>query len=185
MIRSALLAAAAAIALSACGQTTAVETPPPVEAPPAAPAAAMITDADFATQVAASDAFEIQAAQLAATKASAANVKSFAQMMVRDHTATSAELSTTITGMGQTPPAAALTPQQQADLDALRALSGAAFDTAYVQGQVAAHQGAVTLFQNYIAGAPESALKNWANTTLPKLQGHLTAAQGLATPTTP
>lgn len=175
-----LAAGLSALALAAaCGQSAQVTTPPPETPPPAAPAAVTISPQDFAQRVANSDAFEIQSSELAAARGARADVKQFAQMMVRDHRTTTQELSTLAPTIGLTAPTAALDAGQRANIATLEAASGEAFDDAYLDQQVAAHEAAVRLFQDFIAGAPEGPLKQWAQTTLPKLQQHLSSVQAL------
>ncbi len=181
MYRHLLIAAASAVALSACGQqaTTTTEAPPAVE--PAAPAPAQMSDADFVNAVGHATAFEIQSSQLAPRHASRADVKTFAAMMVRDHTAAGAQLTALAPTLNLPAPPSDLDPAMTDQVATLTAANGAAFDTAYINAQVTAHQQAVTLFENYVAGAPAGPLKDWANTTLPTLRTHLQNVQALQT----
>lgn len=180
-MRLALLAAASALTLAACGQpaTTPVAAPPPMETP-AAPVTPAVTADSFVQSVANSDAFEIQASRLVATKGVRADVKTFAAMMVRDHTATSQQLTALAPQAGLTAPTPTIDAAMQANVDALNAATSADFDATYIAQQIAAHQAAVALFQNFIAGAVDGPLKTWANETLPKLQDHLARAQALS-----
>ena len=85
-----LIAAVSALALAACGQqateTTESQTP---SAEQQTTQTAGVSNAEFVQTVANSDAFEIQSSELAAQRAARQDVKEFASMMVRDHTATS------------------------------------------------------------------------------------------------
>lgn len=180
MVRNTLLAAASALALAACGQT-ATQT---AEAPPApdlaAPATqASMTEAQFVQIAANADAFEIQASQLAADRAARQPVKEYAAMMVRDHTATTNELTTLAPTLGLSAPTPLLDADTQAKLDRLRSLSGAEFEDAYLDQQVAAHENAVQAFQAYANTGTAGPLRDWASATLPKLQTHLAAVQAL------
>jgi putative membrane protein len=180
MIRSVLLAASV-LALASCGQQAAkTETAeaPAAEAP-AAPAAAAMTDADFVQAVATSDAFEIQSSELAATHAARPQVKEFAAMMVRDHRGTTSELTALLPSLNLSAPSPQFDATQTASLESLRGQSGAAFDDAYLDAQVAAHENGVRAFERYIAGAPAGPLRDWATTTLPKLRAHLSSVQAL------
>lgn len=76
-------------------------------------------------------------------------------------------------------PAGNLSTEQQANLTTLQGLSGEAFDDAYLDRQVAAHENTVRMFQDFIAHTPDSPLRQWAQATLPKLQEHLTQVQAL------
>ena len=180
MIRMTLLAAASALALAACGQSAQVaEAPAPATPIEAAPVEAAMTDAQFAQIVANSDAFEIQASQLAVGQATRAEVKAFARMMVTDHTATTEQLTALAPTIGLSTPQPVIESGMQAKLDRIRGLNGAEFEDAYLDEQVAAHEAAVQAFQNYIQTAQAGPLRDWASATLPKLQTHLTNVQGL------
>jgi putative membrane protein len=173
-----LLLALGALALAACGQSTTVTEPTTPEVPaPITPAA--ITDAEFVQSVASADMFEIQSSQLAPERAARQQVKDFAATMVRDHTQTTAQLTALLPQLNLTAPTAALSADKQSRLDALRSQNGEAFDDAYLDAQVAAHEEAVSLFERYVAGSSAGPLRDWANTTLPKLREHLTHVQTL------
>jgi putative membrane protein len=165
-------------ALGACGQqTTTAETEAPREN--VAPAVAAMTAAEFAQNVANSDAFEIQSSELAAQRAARQEVKDFAATMVRDHTLTSQQLAALAPQLNITPPTPQLDAAKQGQIDSLRGQSGQTFDDAYLDGQVAAHTEAVRMFAQFSASAEPGPLRDWANTTLPKLREHLTHVQGL------
>jgi putative membrane protein len=164
--------------LAACGQTTSTsETETPPEA--AAPAASAMSAAEFAQNVANADAFEIQSSELAAQRGARQEVKDFAATMVRDHTMTSQQLAALAPQLNMTPPTPMLDAAKQGRIDALRAQSGQGFDDAYLDAQVAAHTEAVTMFEQFVASAEPGPLRDWANTTLPKLREHLTHVQQL------
>jgi putative membrane protein len=178
MIRSALLAASA-LALVGCGQqaaTTETAETPTTEAP-AAPAA--MTDAEFVQTVATSDAFEIQSSELAAQHAARPQVKEFAAMMVREHRGTTSELTALLPSLSLAAPSPQFDATQTASLESLRGQSGAAFDDAYLDAQVAAHENVVRAFESYLAGAPAGPLRDWATSTLPKVRTHLSSVQAL------
>ncbi|MEJ0061385.1 MAG: DUF4142 domain-containing protein [Terricaulis sp.] len=172
-MRRILLAVSAFALTAACGQqATTTETPTPIEAP-ALPTVAQITNADFAQAVANSDAFEIQSAEIAAHRGVRADVKEFARMMRTDHTATTAELTGLAPTINLTAPTPVLDADHNAKLEALRNASGEAFDDLYLDQQVEAHENAVSTFESYLTGAPQDPLRQWAETTLPKLRTHL------------
>jgi putative membrane protein len=157
--------------------------------PPAPPPAIGVAPAtapspqEFAQTVAASDAFEIQASQLAAQKATRADVKEFARTMVNDHQTRARELTRLAPRMELTAPTPELTAEQRSNLDALRTATGAAFDEAYLDQQVAAHRAAVSAFETFANNATDSELRQWASATLPKLQQHLSRAEALRSAT--
>jgi len=147
----------------------------------AAPAAATATGGQaFANNAAASDAFEIASSKLAATNGSSAAVKKFATQMIAAHTESTTKLKGIVAGL--TPaitPDPALNSDQQAKLDELKAKKGADFDTAYVADQVAAHEQALTMLQDYSSGGDVPALKEFATGLAPKVAAHLNMAKSL------
>ncbi len=135
--------------------------------------------ADFVTEVAVSDMFEIQSSQLATARGDAAT-KSFATQMITDHQKTTGELKSIVQGgtVTATLPTG-LDSSHQKKLDKLKSLNGAAFAKQYRSDQISAHKSAVSLFQRYGKGGDNDALKEWANTTVPALSHHLQMAQNL------
>lgn len=180
-------AAVAAVSLAACSKKpeTAVEANQ-AAAPDANPAATIPTPAneaaapDFVAKAAASDMFEISAAQVALKKSTNAQVKAFAQMMVKDHTKSTNDLKAAIAQSGQaiTPPAA-LPADLQGKLDDLSKASAADFDKAYMDNQVDAHQAALDLLQRYAQDGDVPAIKSFAQTTVAVVQGHYDQAKTL------
>ncbi|GAA4765755.1 hypothetical protein GCM10023219_08480 [Stakelama sediminis] len=133
----------------------------------------------FANLVAASDAFEIQSAKLAESKATDAKLKDFAKLMIHDHDQSTAELKQAAKTIPGVTPDATLSAQQQADLSALKSASGRAFDTLYAQQQTLAHQQAIGLLQSYAASGGNATLKEWAGKVLPIVKGHLTKIRSI------
>jgi len=134
---------------------------------------------DFVKQVAISDMFELQSNKLGEEKGNAQE-KSFAAQMVKDHTKTSSELKSMVSGgkvNAQLP--TALDSSHQSKLDKLKAANGKDFSSDFADMQVSAHKDAVSLFERYAKGGDNPELKDWAGKTLPALQHHLEMAQGL------
>jgi len=202
MNRAYLLTAAAAAALSLAACNKPATTP----APPADAAAQAATDATGAAQDAVgaavgqtsaatlgshdtgafvsnasqSDMYEIQAGNIAATRAKNADVKAFGKSMVTQHTAMSNEMKPLITAAGQTP-AAKLDERRQGFIDNLKTASDADFDKTYIDQQVAAHGEALTLMQGYADGGGDAGLKAGAAKAVPKVQMHLDKAKSIQT----
>ena len=134
---------------------------------------------DFARQVALSDLFEIASSKLAQTKGNDAE-KKFAATMIEEHSKSSAELKRLVSrGNTNVDLPAQLDSAHQQKLDRLSRLNGAEFSQAYIADQITAHKDAVSLFERFSKGDEQSELKQWASTTLPKLQQHLQMAQQL------
>ncbi len=141
--------------------------------------AAMTTAAAFAERVASSNQFEIQSSELAQQKSQNAEVMSFAEQMIADHTAATEKFTAAASSESVTV-ATTLMPDHQEQLDSLNEASADQFDQAYLAAQVAAHVEAVDLFGGYAERGPEGDLKTFAAETLPILQNHLTEVQALA-----
>jgi putative membrane protein len=141
-------------------------------ATPAAAAQAAITDpAQFAAMASVSNMFEIQSSELAMERAVSEEVKAFAQQMIADHTKAGDDMATAAGEEGVTP-ASELDQKHQDILNTLGSLEGEAFDAAYIEAQVQAHDEAVTLFEGFAANGSEGPLKAFAASTLPTLQQH-------------
>ena len=173
-----------ALSLGGCGKKE--ETAPETAVAPSddlamASDAAVVSPAQtFADAAAASDAFEIESSKLAATKASSAKIKSFAENMIKAHTDSTAKLkAAAATASPAITPAANLTPVQQETLTALSAKSGADFDTAYAKAQVDAHQMTLDALKAYSTSGDSPPLKTFATELIPVVTAHLNMAKGL------
>ncbi|MGI8742094.1 MAG: DUF4142 domain-containing protein [Bryobacteraceae bacterium] len=119
---------------------------------------------------------EVQLGQLAKDHASSQAVKDFGQTMVDDHTKANDELKTLASQKNVTLPTA-IDPEDQATIDQLTKLNGAAFDKAYMQDMISDHQKDIAEFQTEANSGTDSDTKAWASKTLPTLQHHLQMAQ--------
>jgi putative membrane protein len=117
---------------------------------------------------------------MAEKKAMSPDVKSFAAMMIKDHTKSTADLKAAIAKSGQslTLPAA-LPADLQGKVDDLSKTSGADFDKTYITQQVDAHTTALGVMQGYAMGGDVPALKDFAGATSKVVQGHLDMANKL------
>lgn len=128
--------------------------------------------ASFAAQAESSNMFEIESSKLAVKQAKSSDVKSFAEMMIEDHTKAGKRMEQTLEKEGMKP-TKAMTAKHEALLKQLEGASGADFDKAYVTAQTEAHMEAVTLFNSYASNPDDKALGAFAQETLPTLQKHL------------
>jgi putative membrane protein len=136
--------------------------------------------AAFVSNASQSDMYEIQAAGIAQKRSKNPDIKAFAKMMVKDHTATSAAMGPLATAAGQAP-AAKLDDRRQGFIDHLNQASDADFDKVYVDQQVAAHKEALDLMQGYAKDGSDAGLKGAAGDTAPKVQMHLDKVTGIQT----
>ena len=118
---------------------------------------------------------EVQAAQMALKKTHDPQVRAFAQRMVSDHTKANHKLIALMKSQGLTPPGA-IDQMDQNMADQLSSLSGKAFDSAYLKGQVVAHKRTIALFKKEAMSGSDPQIVSFAKTTLPTLDMHLTMA---------
>jgi putative membrane protein len=179
MTRTAGLTMTLCVTLATAGGQA--QSTPPAGSASAQPAPARGTDtADqaFMKQAAIAGMAEVEHGRLAAQNASASDVKQFGQQMVDDHGKANEELKALAAKKNVTLPPA-LDAKHQTMHDKLSKLKGAAFDKAYMDGQVQAHQQAVTLFQREAKAGKDPDVKAWAEKTLPQLQQHLKMARNV------
>jgi putative membrane protein len=120
---------------------------------------------------------EINLGNLAAERASNAEVKAFAQMMVRDHQMAGDELkqAATATNVQVNPPAEPDGDHKNAQ-EELAKLSGPEFDRKYMSKMVDEHEEAVSEVEKK-ADSENPQVRQWATKTLPKLREHLAQAK--------
>jgi putative membrane protein len=136
-------------------------------------------DRKFIEEAASSGMFEVQVAQLAASKATDAQVKSFASMLVDHHTAANNELVKIANAKGVELPAAPKRALRR-DIEKLGKKSGDEFDRDFVRNVgIKAHQKDIKLFQKASKDVKDAELKAFADKTLPVLREHLAMAQKL------
>lgn len=136
-------------------------------------------DRKFIDQAAGSGMFEVQVAQLAASKATDAQVKSFASMLVDHHTAANNELVKIANARKVELPAAPPRALRR-DIEKLGKKSGADFDKEFVKEVgIKAHEKDIKLFEKASKDVKDPELKAFVDKTLPVLRDHLAQAQKL------
>lgn len=138
--------------------------------------AAMSADMKFAMAAAMGGTEEVEMGRLAAQKGASDEVRQFGQRMVDDHSKANQELMQIASSKSMTLPTA-LDPKHQADMQKLSALSGEAFDKAYVKMMVKDHKKDVGEFQKESTRGADADIKGFATRTLPTLQEHLQMIQ--------
>lgn len=178
MIHPRMAGLAAVILLAGCNSpdtTTPTETAdgavPGEVSPPVTTGAATTDPQVFANRMAASDKFEIDSAKVAQDKAKSKELRDFAAKMISDHTTSSAKLKTAATAEGLTL-AVNPTSQQGNDLVALRA-AGDNFDSLYLEQQLKAHEAALAELRGFGQTGTQGALRDFATSTAPVVDGHL------------
>ena len=170
-----LRAAAAVVALLACGIVAAPVHAADMDKDKAAQASlGNVTPQQFATQAAEGGLAEVQLSQLAQKQANSAEVRQFADRMVTDHGAANTELMAIAKQKNMTLPKSP-NAEHQATMKTLQGKKGADFDAAYMAAMKKDHVKSIALFQ--AATGPsftDSELKAFASKTLPVIQEHHT-----------
>lgn len=136
-------------------------------------------DRKFIEAAAGSGMFEVQVSQLAATKATDPQVKSYASMLVDHHTAANNALVKIANARGVELPAAPKRSLRK-EIEKLGKKNGDAFDREYVREVgIEAHEKDIKLFQKAGKDVKDPELKAFIDQTLPKLQEHLAQARKL------
>ena len=133
--------------------------------------------ASFMTTVADVGMTEVKLGQLAQDKGMNPRIKSFAQMMINDHSKGNDELKALAAKKNVTLPAA-IGEDHQKKYDDLSKKSGKDFDKAYINAMVDGHQSAINNFKNNTDNS-DADVKEWVNKTLPALQMHLDSAKAI------
>ena len=162
----------ALLAVSLAGVTTAQTTS-------SAPAP---TDPQIAMIAVTADSVDIDAGKLAAEKSTNPKVKEFAQMMVRDHTSVSKKATALVKKLNVTPEESDTSRSLKSDgdknLEKLRGLSGAEFDKAYIDNEVAYHESVINAVTNtLIPNTKNPELKKLLEGAGPIFNSHLTHAK--------
>lgn len=146
-------------------------------------AAFAATSNDFVDNAAAVGIAEVETSKLALEKSASADIKSFANMMITDHSKANDELAAIAKKHDiEVPDSTTLVKQAKEKILDLRDES---FDAAYANNQVKAHEETIELFKkeantvtdDKVKGATE--LKGFAQKMLPALEKHLEMAKKL------
>jgi putative membrane protein len=133
-------------------------------------------DLPFLREAASANLMEIRLGQVAQSSTSNAAVKQYGLRMVTDHTKLEQDL-TSLTSRNGIALDAALTSEQLQNITSLRHLSGQQFDQAYMTMMIQNHQADVTRFDDRSRNADSPQVREFAASSLPVLQQHLSLAQ--------
>jgi putative membrane protein len=144
-----------------------------------------MTDGNIAATIKVLNDGQIELGELATKKASSAQIKTFARDMIRDHTAMQKSLDSLAAAKNLAPQTAPMSESIKSDAqamhDRLDKLSGATFDSAYINGQVTDHQKALDALNNMSSAATDADVKSAIRGAIPMVQGHLDRARSLTT----
>jgi putative membrane protein len=142
-----------------------------------------MTDAQIFARLAAANEGEIAAGKLAESKATNADVKAFARMMVTDHTKLLNDGNALAKRLNITPDTTAAMSMQSDNATMASQLNaapkGMTFDTTYVNGQAAGHQAVLQMIKTAETQAQSADLKKALNSAEPVVQHHLDRIQSI------
>jgi putative membrane protein len=121
---------------------------------------------------------EVELGRLAEQKGGSDAVKDFGRRMVQDHGKANGQL-TDLAKRADIPLPGDLDQEHSAMQSELEAMSGPAFDRAYMLGQIVEHQKTVQLLEWEINFGQDAQIKRFASETLPTVLQHLQMAQDL------
>jgi putative membrane protein len=136
-------------------------------------------DRKFIQEAAEAGMYEVEIAQIAASKATDPNVKSFAETLVKEHQAANNELVQMANAKKVELPAAPPRAKRR-DIEKMGKLSGKELDERFIRDVgIKDHQKDIKKFEKASGDVKDAQLKAWVDKTLPHLREHLAMAQKL------
>ena len=132
-------------------------------------------DRRFMQDAAGDGMYEVQAAQIAASKAQSPDVKDFAGKMLSDHQNANNDLVQLANAKKVELPAAPPRGKRH-EIETLGKKSGAGFDQLFVKASISDHEKDVKKFEKAAGKVRDPQLKAWVQNTLPVLREHLAMA---------
>ena len=183
-----ILALSALLCSAAIPAAYAQEAPMPKPTVPAEAETVPATDADtgnaenlspavagaavYANNAAYADMYEIESANLAWKRANSEEVKTFAKMLIADHTGSSAKLAVLVDhAEGELP--SSLDDKHRKMIDELEAADDGAFTQLFLDQQMMAHEAAVKLHTDYAETGEIAEFKMFAADNAKVVQHHL------------
>lgn len=149
-----------------------------------APAAAAPNDAQIAQIVLTADTVDVDYGKLAVKKTKNAEVKAFAETMIRDHTAVNDKAAALAKKINLTPEASDTSKSLKSDGDKmmakLKGMHGSEFDKAYIDNEVAYHESVIGALNTVLLpNAKNAELKALLESGKPIFESHLEHAKTL------
>lgn len=141
-----------------------------------------LSDAEVASVAVVANQIDIDYAAIAKKKSKEADILQFAQTMANDHKAVIAQAAALVQKLGVTPKDNAVSQKLLADAKAtqkaLLSKSGAAFNKAYIDNEVAYHKAVIGAVEGLLIPETENAeLKELLQKVVPALKAHLAHAE--------
>ncbi len=181
MIRSTSLAAAIALCLVSTAMAQQAAPIQQLPTPEASAETKAFGPAEFAQQAAATNEFEILAAELALKRSQNDEVKDFARTMLDDYKRAQGQLSEAAKA-DSIAMVMELSMEQKQTLTALEQAEQSQFDPAYMSSQMKASDQAISLLGAYADHGPAGSLKTYAIANFPLVRMHKVRAQSQTNP---
>ncbi|MEO5773519.1 MAG: DUF4142 domain-containing protein [Sphingomicrobium sp.] len=127
----------------------------------------------FASAMAANDAYEIESSKLALQRSRSPGVNEMAQMLLREHSQSSAELKAAAAGTAGVSLPTAFDPERQKLFDELKSADASRFGKAFMDQQRTGHIQTLMIVQNYRSAGDNEALKRFAAGLQARIEFHL------------
>jgi putative membrane protein len=131
-----------------------------------------MADTNFILAAAQGGMTEVKLGELAAQQGVRDEVKQFGQRMVKDHSAINDGLKSLAAQKGLTLPVG-LDAKHHAMVDKLTALSGSAFDDAYIAAMIKGHKKDAKAFKAEASQTQDADIKNFLDKSIPIVEEHL------------
>ena len=135
--------------------------------------AAPMSASTYVMKAGAGDLYERQSSQLLLGSTKNPKLKSFAKMMIADHTKSTDEVKAAAMKAGMTPKPPMLNAMQMRNMSELKAAGPMKRDALYITQQKAAHQQALMVQQGYADNGTVQPLKMVAAKIVPVVQQHI------------
>jgi len=141
-----------------------------------------LTDPEIASVAVTANTIDVAYAEIAKKTSTNEQVKKFAETMIADHNAVIKQATDLVTKLGVTPKDNDVSKKLSGDAEKkkteLKGKTGAAFDKAYIENEVAYHKAVIaTVEGTLVPDAQNAALKQLLQNILPALKTHLAHAE--------
>jgi putative membrane protein len=133
---------------------------------------------EFVSKAGAGGMMEVAMGKLAQSNGGSNDVKDYGKMLEKDHGEAGDKLKSIANAEGISFPST-MTDEQSQHMAHLQSLTGADFDKAFIPMMIDDHTKDIAEFKKAAAGNENEKVKNFASTTLPTLEAHLSKAKSI------
>jgi putative membrane protein len=133
---------------------------------------------DFVSKAGAGGMMEVAMGKLAQSNGGSNDVKEYGKMLEKDHGEAGDKLKSIANSEGISFPTT-MTDEQNQHMAHLQSMTGADFDKAFIPMMIDDHTKDIAEFKKAAAGNENEKVKNFASTTLPTLETHLSKAKSI------